>query len=125
MTVGSRGPLSCHIDFAIEAIHLSCEIGLAQAHARAVIVYNGAPGEIRDSKTQPRFRHPSQLDDRLRPRDAPDSSASSRSPGDRVGGRPQRRGPMVVPNLRIAVGDLLDGRTFVMDVGDVKKYAAR
>jgi hypothetical protein len=40
-------------------------------------------------------------------------------------GRPQRRGPMVLPNLRIAVGDLLEGRTFAIDPGDVKKYAAR
>jgi hypothetical protein len=40
-------------------------------------------------------------------------------------GRPQRRGPMVVPNLRIAVGDLLEGRTFTIDPGDVKRYAAR
>jgi ABC-type amino acid transport substrate-binding protein len=40
-------------------------------------------------------------------------------------GRPQRRGPMVVPNLRIAVGDLLEGRTFSIDPGDAKKYAAR
>lgn len=40
-------------------------------------------------------------------------------------GRPQRRGPMVVPNLRIAVGDLVEGRTFTIDPGDVKKYAAR
>lgn len=40
-------------------------------------------------------------------------------------GRPQRRGPMVVPNLRIAVGELIEGRTFTIDPGDAKRYAAR
>lgn len=40
-------------------------------------------------------------------------------------GRPQRRGPMIVPNLRIAVGDLLEGRTFTIDPGDAKRYVAR
>ncbi len=40
-------------------------------------------------------------------------------------GRPQRRGPMVVPNLRIAVGELIEGRSFTIDPGDAKKYVAR
>ena len=40
-------------------------------------------------------------------------------------GRPQRRGPMVLPNLRIAVGDLIESRTFKIDPGDAKKYVAR
>lgn len=40
-------------------------------------------------------------------------------------GRKVRRGPMVVPNLRIAVGDLIEGRTFTIDPGDVRRYIAR
>lgn len=40
-------------------------------------------------------------------------------------GRTPRRGPMVVPNLRIAVGELIEGRVFRIDPGDAKKYAAR
>ena len=40
-------------------------------------------------------------------------------------GRPQRRGPMVLPNLRIAVGDLIESRAFKIDPGDAKKYVAR
>lgn len=40
-------------------------------------------------------------------------------------GRPQRRGPMVVPNLRIAVGELIEGRRFTIDPGDARRYIAR
>jgi hypothetical protein len=40
-------------------------------------------------------------------------------------GRPVRRGPMVVPNLRIAVGELIEGRTFTIAPGDAMRYAAR
>jgi ABC-type amino acid transport substrate-binding protein len=40
-------------------------------------------------------------------------------------GRPQRRGPMVVPNLRIAVGELIEGRRFAIDPGDARRYVAR
>ena len=40
-------------------------------------------------------------------------------------GRPQRRGPMVVPNLRIAVGELIEGRVFKIDPGDARRYIAR
>lgn len=40
-------------------------------------------------------------------------------------GRPQRRGPMVVPNLRIAVGELIEGRVFKIDPGDARRYLAR
>ena len=40
-------------------------------------------------------------------------------------GRTPRRGPMLVPSLRIAVGELVEGRTFVIDPGDAKRYAAR
>ena len=40
-------------------------------------------------------------------------------------GRPQRRGPMVVPNLRIAVGELIEGRKFAIDPGDARRYIAR
>lgn len=40
-------------------------------------------------------------------------------------GRAVRRGPMVVPNLRIAVSDLVAGRSFSIPVGDARQYAAR
>jgi hypothetical protein len=40
-------------------------------------------------------------------------------------GRPVRRGPMVVPNLRIAVGELLESRTHTIDPGDARRYIAR
>jgi hypothetical protein len=40
-------------------------------------------------------------------------------------GRPQRRGPMVTPNLRIAVGELIEGRTFTIEPGDARRYVAR
>jgi hypothetical protein len=40
-------------------------------------------------------------------------------------GRPQRRGPMVIPNLRITVGELIEGRRFAIDPGDVRRYLAR
>lgn len=40
-------------------------------------------------------------------------------------GRPQRRGPMVMPNLRIAVGELIEGRTLRIEPGDARRYLAR
>jgi ABC-type amino acid transport substrate-binding protein len=40
-------------------------------------------------------------------------------------GRTPRRGPMVVPNLRIAVGELIEGRVFAIDPGDARRYVAR
>jgi hypothetical protein len=40
-------------------------------------------------------------------------------------GRPVRRGPMVMPNLRITVGELIEGRTFKIDPGDARRYVAR
>lgn len=40
-------------------------------------------------------------------------------------GRPVRRGPMALPNLRIAVGELIEGRAFRIDPGDARRYVAR
>lgn len=40
-------------------------------------------------------------------------------------GRPQRRGPMVTPNLRIAVGELIEGRTLRIEPPDARRYLAR
>lgn len=54
----------------------------------------------------------------------PGSADAYRSLARRFG-RPQRRGPMVVPNLRIAVGELIEGRRFAIDPGDARRYIAR
>jgi ABC-type amino acid transport substrate-binding protein len=40
-------------------------------------------------------------------------------------GRTQRRGPMVLPNLRMTVGELIEGRAFSIDPGDARRYVAR
>lgn len=52
-------------------------------------------------------------------------TADAYKPLARRFGRAPRRGPMVVPNLRIAVGELIEGRVFNVDPGDAKRYAAR
>ncbi len=39
-------------------------------------------------------------------------------------GRPVRRGPLVIPAVRLAVGVLIDDRTFAIEPGDLRRYAA-
>jgi hypothetical protein len=36
---------------------------------------------------------------------------------------PSRRGPMAIPNIRIAAGELIEGRRFVIDHADARRFA--